>query len=280
MQFIPHEPAELLRPFVQHFWWSESPPGVRVEGAQFPEGGVVVMFSHGGPQGLREPAGRMDWYRTRWASGERTRPFHLLAPEGGRLLGIHFRPGGAFPFFDLPLSELADRVVGLDLLWPEAERLHEAVALASSPEVRFGILERHLEARLERGAVAPCGAVHESMRLLAGEPAGTPVRSIAARMGFGERHLRRYFDLHVGLGPKSLHRVLRFQSVIARLDRGTGAPAWPALALDCGYFDQAHLIRDFRGFTGLTPTAYLRTRSVDPNFAGAMSDSSNPGPGA
>lgn len=85
---------------------------------------------------------------------------------------------------------------------------------------------------------------------------------LAAEIGCSRKHLVAGFGSEIGLPPKTLARILRFARVLRRLD-GADRPAWAEIALDCGYYDQAHLIRDFRQFAGTTPAAWLRRRLPD-----------------
>jgi AraC-like DNA-binding protein len=266
MQFTMHRPRGALALFIDHLWCSWSPPRISVDGTQFPAGGVDLLFCLGPHQGLVDvESGHIEWWNTSWVSGERKHALHLRAPEGSHILGVHFRPGGAYPFFDLPLAELADRVVPLDVLWPGGEAIRHRLA-AATPATRFQVLEHELERRLAANRMASgTAAVHTVARLETWGPGGS-IRALASDLGMSQRQLLRIFTDRVGLGPKGIHRVLRFQRLIRMLEPG-GRPSWSRLAVGCGYFDQAHLIRDFRTFTGITPTQYTALRSPDPNFA-------------
>jgi len=275
MHFIPHLPRPPLDELVQFFWSSESSGAVAIEGVQLPEAGVCVMFNLGGPQGVLSREGQTDWWCSRWVSGERLAPIHLVAPQGANLLGIHFRPGGARGFFDLPMTELSSRIVDLDLLWPNAAALHERLALEPSVRARFMILELELRGRLRRAASTSPLLAQEAIRRMAVAGPGMRIRDLAAALGLGERRLLRRFDAEVGLGPKALHRLLRFRRVIDLLG-AVREPDWPSIALECGYFDQPHLIRDFRGFAGIPPESYLAQRSVDPHFATSVEGGHTP----
>jgi AraC-like DNA-binding protein len=137
---------------------------------------------------------------------------------------------------------------------------------AATPATRFQVLEHELERRLAANRMASgTAAVHTVARLETWGPGGS-IRALASDLGMSQRQLLRIFTDRVGLGPKGIHRVLRFQRLIRMLEAG-GRPSWSRLAVGCGYFDQAHLIRDFRTFTGITPTQYTALRSPDPNFA-------------
>ena len=181
------------------------------------------------------------------------------------------------------MSELTDLVVPLADLWPPALTEPALAALGAvdtrgdaGPARCFHILDDLLVARLDIAHVLGLGVIGAAVRRLAEAGPGGSVRAVADDLGVSTRYLRRAFDDAVGLGPKTLHRVLRFQRLIRRLD-GTGMssePDWSYLAVSCGYFDQSHMIRDFRLLTELRPREYLELRSVDPNFAGEA----EPGP--
>jgi AraC-like DNA-binding protein len=179
-----------------------------------------------------------------------------IAAVAGRvdLFGIRFRPGRALPFVDAPLRELTDRQVDLDALWgPEAEAFRDALSSAAPHErVTCGedVLRRRLSAprreqELARGAVS----------LLRRARGGARVGDVAAALGVPERRLERIFDQCVGLSPKTLARVVRFRHAVRAIEGGTPS-SWTAVALDTGYSDQAHFIREFKALAGVTPGEY------------------------
>jgi AraC-like DNA-binding protein len=153
-------------------------------------------------------------------------------------LGLRFRVGAAGPALGLPASELLDQMVPLEALWgPSASEIAERVALADDPlEALASAVIAHLDAD------EPDHAVRAA---LAGAPPS-----------LGERHLRRRFHAAVGYGPKTLERVLRFQRFLG-LARLEAEPDLARLALDAGYADQAHLTRECRRLSGVTPAALL-----------------------
>jgi AraC-like DNA-binding protein len=280
VRYLTLSPAAELLPYIDHYWFAGTSADESSAGAQFPAGGVVVLFNLGPPQALLDrPQGSPTWFDIAWVSGERARPLHLASPDGARLVGIAFRPGGARPFFDRPLSEFTDRVVLLGDVWsrelldPVLDRLRAVdAARRDAPAPLFHIVEQALLLRLDIARSVGLGLVGAAVRRLAVCGPGASVRTVAEDLGVSTRYLRRVFQDTVGLGPKTLHRVLRFQRLIGRI-HAMDAPGddleldWSALALSCGYFDQSHMIRDFRLMTDLRPTDYVALRSLDPNFA-------------
>lgn len=174
-------------------------------------------------------------------------------------LGVHFRPGGAFPFFGLPAGELQDTTLSLEDLWgAEAATLRDRILEAAAPEDKFRIVEGALLARARGLSRHP--AVAFAMRELRRQS----VASVTGQIGYSQRHFIQLFRQEVGLTPKLFCRVQRFQQALRRIDVPGSEPRrvdWTEIALSCGYCDQAHFIHDFRAFSGMSPSAYLERRT-------------------
>jgi AraC-like DNA-binding protein len=178
--------------------------------------------------------------------------------EQRRVLTVSFAPGGASPFFGVPLCETRDQLVELGDLWGRdgsvlRERLLEAATPARMARVvETVLLDRLAEARA-RGPAARDPAVVFAVEAF---EHGAGVSEVAARLGLLPDRFARRFRGQVGLTPKRFSRVRRLQRLL-RAVNGGGAIDWAGVAAEHGYFDQAHLINDFRSMTGLTPVAYL-----------------------
>jgi transcriptional regulator GlxA family with amidase domain len=173
-------------------------------------------------------------------------------------MGVHFRPGGAFPFLGVSPAELSDRHLNLEALWGKfAVELRERLCEARTAAERFSIMEKtlytHLSRPLEHHYVV-------SAALDAFEKTGARlmVREMAKQIGISQRCLIQVFANEVGITPKLFSRIQRFQRAVAVTNQSSAAPDWAQLAATCGYFDQAHLIDDFVAFSGFTPTAYVQ----------------------
>ncbi len=207
------------------------------------------------------------------AVGPRLRPFHKTV-EVSRTLAVRFKPGGAYPFFGVPMSELTNRIVSIDTLWgADGARLREALMEATTDSTRLHVLEDALTERLHQGDVfEPAGVavVRRAVRLIT-EAAELPrVDALARELGISTRHLRRAFEDVVGVGPKEFARIVRFQRAVHASKRAT-APDWGAIAAAVGYYDQSHLITEFKALTGATPRALLRPRMLSASPAGTSS---------
>jgi AraC-like DNA-binding protein len=182
---------------------------------------------------------------------------------------VVFRPGGAYPFFGVPLDRLADRITALGDLWGSAAAtlLDRVDAAHGDGRAAASVIERALWERLRHEPYEPAAAVPAraaAARVAAGE---TSVGTIARDLGVSERHLRRAFRATVGVGPKTFARIVRFQRAIA-LRRSTGA-GWGEVAGATGYFDQAHLVGDLTRFLGAPPSRAARLAHLARRQCGA-----------
>ncbi|WP_020575634.1 AraC family transcriptional regulator [Actinopolymorpha alba] len=188
-------------------------------------------------------------------SGPRSRPSLVDTSDQRRTLWVAFRPGGSYPFFAAPPAATSDQLVELGDLWGDGRDLCERLHASGAPADMLRVLEESLVAHAVR-PVRVDPAIGFALREL---ERGTGVRTVAERLGFTTRRFSRQFSDHVGLTPKRYARVRRFQRVLASIPHDRPVD-WAELAVTNGYFDQPHLIHDFRALSGLSPTAY-RPRS-------------------
>jgi AraC-like DNA-binding protein len=176
------------------------------------------------------------------------------------MMGVQFRAGGAFPFFKQPSCDFENAHLSLEDIWPaaEAERLHQRLVQAPTPEDKFEILQNALIAKAPR-AFAHDPVVAEALPRMARAPHRVTVAQLAANAGVSHKRFIKLFTDAVGFTPKLYLRVTRFQRVIARIHEMPQVD-WGDVVERHGYFDQSHFIRDFRQFSGLTPTEYLIRR--------------------
>jgi AraC-like DNA-binding protein len=195
-------------------------------------------------------------YKGAVVSGAHGRSFVPTPAEDILIIGVHFKPGGAFPFLGFPAGDLADTHVDLETLWgSSAAQLRERLCEASTSHNRFHVLEQvlldHLRHRVEQHY-----AVLAALEMFGNNQAWT-VRDAAKHIGLSQRRFIQIFKAEVGITPKLFSRIQRFQQT-RTLIRQTASVNWASLALDVGYFDQSHLIREFLEFSGQSPANYLQ----------------------
>lgn len=180
---------------------------------------------------------------------------------------INLSPLGAGLFLGRPMSDLANQTVELtDLLGPAADEFAGRIYETPAWERRFELIDDFLRQRLAV-AGAPPRPLQWAWSQLRAKDGAVNVGALAEQLGWTRKRLISEFRAHFGQPPKTLERILRFQAFCARLDT-TESPHLGDLALECGYYDQAHLNRDFRAFSGLTPTEYLANRVPDGGLLG------------
>jgi AraC-like DNA-binding protein len=194
-------------------------------------------------------------------SGTHARPFAIKAHQP-HMMGMQFKPGGTWPFLKPGGDALHDRHLSLEDVWPrgEAERLHQRLVQAPAPDDKFAILLGAFIARAPRDfALDP--AVSTALACFARAPHRASVAGAAKRAEVSHKTLIRLFRETVGMTPKLFLRVTRFQRVIADL-HARRTIGWGDVVEQHGYYDQSHFIRDFREFSGFSPTGWLKHRSV------------------
>jgi AraC-like DNA-binding protein len=176
-----------------------------------------------------------------------------------RCLQVDLAPLAARRPLGVPMSELANRSLALeDIVGRRAGELVERVVDAPGWRERFALVDRALAARLAAAPPTDAG-VAWSLQRLAERGGGVAIGELARELGWCHRRLIARFRDAVGLPPKLVARILRFERLTALIDGG-GPIAWARAAADLGYFDQAHLAREVRELSGLTPTSLFAER--------------------
>jgi AraC-like DNA-binding protein len=259
-----HRPRRPLADHIEFFghWLSR---GANYRSRALPRGAVTVVFDVGHRQ-------QLDFYAADGTSKLSVPPAFVTGSQGASyvsdiaadqpVMAIHFRPGGAFPFFGMSLGDLGGAPVGIDEIWGrEGHELHECLIAARSVAVRFGLLEEFMLARA-RTSVYRHPGVAATMAAVEANPSirMTEVRQLT---GLSTKRLIGLFRAEVGLSPKEYARVRRLQAALRQLS--SGATGGAHIAADIGYFDQSHFVREFRSFTGMTPTQYRQQRILLPS---------------
>ena len=207
-----------------------------------------------------------------WFMGVWTRRFLVEYPARVRLAGVHFKPWGISPFAGLPATELRDRWVPVDAVWPRSlDRIRNQAGDSASATGTLRVLERELRSRLAQAPPHGLGLVRRAGGRLEASQGAVPVGALTDAAGVSGTHLAAQFKSHVGVTPKRVARIYRFAQLIVSVDARRPVD-WAELAHTAGYFDQAHFSREFKDFTGHTPTEYLALRRRYPAEPGYPPD--------
>lgn len=196
-------------------------------------------------------------------------------PSRVQFFGVHFKPGGTYPFLRMPLSELNNQVVSLDAIWGHyAGEIRERLHAAPSVEAGFAILEQLLLARLSE---EPHGlnVVQYAITEISELQGALSIRALSDQIGISQNHLGNQFKRFVGVPPKDVARFYRFANAL-RLINSARLIDLTTIAHKSQFYDQSHFNKDFVAFTGHSPSEYLqlrrRVKAENPEHARVLSN--------
>jgi AraC-like DNA-binding protein len=269
MRYREYRPGPALAPFVRVLWTLEHRGEAGADDRILPDGCMELVFHLGQPFRALDDTGRPVVQPTAFLVGQMTSALCVRPSFDARVVGVRFRPGGAFPFLRRPQHELTGALPALDDVWPALARERER--LAELPDM--AAVAARVDAVLSRAATrarSPDRRLAASVAAIGASDGAVSVDRLAVLCGLGSRQLERLFRDQVGLGPKRLARIVRFQAGWRLHDNGASLAS---AAHAAGYADQAHFTREFKAIAGLTPSAFAA--GEDPlaaAFAGGAPD--------
>jgi AraC-like DNA-binding protein len=263
MLYSTYKPSPPLSEFVELFWLYEGYTQTHAKERIMPDGSMQVVvnlledeFKMYDP---RNPE-RCERFPGALFAGPRSGFAVIDTAAQASLVGIHFKPGGASRFVNMPLSELQDVNVSLDDLWGRDGRdVRNRILEATTPEAKLKMLEQCLLEQVAK-PLRRHPAVQGALRFIRAQVSNLSVSGLADDIGISRRHFINVFSEEIGLTPKLFCRIHRFQRVLHVVHGNTNVD-WADIALSSGYFDQAHFNHDFRTFTGINPSTYLKHRT-------------------
>jgi AraC-like DNA-binding protein len=258
MSHVMRSAAPPLDRFIGMFWYWEGDAPVHARDT------IMASAASGILVNLAED--RLNWYegdtpfvmRGIGISGPHSRHFTIDAFHP-KVMGVHFHPGGTFPFFGATAAEFGDRHVALEDVWgASARRLQQQLVEAPTPDAKFDILEHALREKWEKG-LEPDPWVAHAMSRISRAPHRTRIGDVAKETDLSRKRFIRIFNEQVGFTPKLFLRLERFQRVLSQLSRQADAD-WGDIVERNGFYDQSHFIHDFGAFSGLSPSVYLKRR--------------------
>ena len=207
-------------------------------------------------------------------SGVQSRFQVIDTSEQEYVAGVAFKPGGTLPFMRMPAHEARNTDVPLESLWGphRTATLRERLLEGNDIDSTLDALEAVLQEMWRPPGLHP--AVDYALAAFDRAPLTTSIAKVTDAIGLSAKRFIERFKVEVGLTPKRYCRIRRFQRALTLANRGRQVE-WTRVALDCGYFDQAHFIHDFRGFAGLTPTGYQSARTAFQNHVTFLQSGAN-----
>jgi AraC-like DNA-binding protein len=260
LRYAECEPDHRLSPYIRCYWSLEWTPERR-ETLQRPflsRGGFELIFNRGNPFTVVDGNHSGTTFRDAFFMGPMTRIKWGRTHGPCLLFGVCFQPGGAMPWVNGSAHEMTDCSVSVDDIWGLGSRciVDRIRSEAMTLDTAAPALNRYFQ-DLFPGALRGQRLVDRAMEMIRKTNGRVSVEQMARKMGITRRHLERVFRRYAGPSPKMMCRIFRFSHFLHLL-MGSLDRSWVSLSLKAGFFDQAHLIRDFRLFAGHSPDAFIR----------------------
>ena len=264
MRLIPYFSKPPLSRFVELIWAVQGTTNYTREKV-LPNGAIELIINLGSFHKVVNKVDdrKFDVYRESWIAGMQEEYILIEALRESDLIGIRFRPGGAYPFFRFPVSELTNKVLESDLIFGTLVRdLRQRLMETKGLDQRIHLIEDFLLKQIDPGGEDPL--VTYALREIHNYAGQASIRALSREAGLSHKQLISRFRKVTGVSPKLLARIVRFQSVISCVKNQKDA-SWADVAQQCNYYDQAHMIRDFHLFSGSSPSSYIQHRDDDEN---------------
>lgn len=263
------KPCSLLEPFIKYYWILDYESNVVEPIRVIPYGCVQFTFYLG--ERINSFGSNNDSsYKDQAVVTGQISSFFDVFPQGKiRLITIVFKPFGAKPFFDFPIFEIQNNIIPIKDInnkeWLDLEnRLGDCVDNKSI----VSCLENNLLKKLEKNTLFNSYSSINNERIMLAinridDSKGTiNIKDLSSLACLSDKQFNRIFADYVGMNPKNFLRIIRYQSVLLKLQnsniKATKAVDFLDLVYDCGYYDQSHLINNFKEFTGYTPKEYIK----------------------
>ena len=258
MEFKYFAPSDILKPYVKHYYIFESGSDAGFEDIVFPSGDMEVIFNLGsgiweapvGDKFLKNPPIEL------W--GQITKPLPIRSAGRHTMLGVKFFSHSASYLFNEDMSLFNDQVSDLgDILGRPITELYDRLLNMNDNKQRITTLEAFLVNSLvaNERKTSKIDKVGDILMSIKKDPSENNLGNVASKYGISSRYLHKLIYQHTGLSPVFFNKIVRFQRSLKLI--GKNDLSFTNVAYSSGYFDQSHFIRDFKSFTGVTPSAYL-----------------------
>ncbi len=268
MVFKLHTPSYPLHIFIESFIYYRDFNPVHSIDRFLPDGNINVVFDLTDyPKYIydNDTLKEIQTCRSVWFSGIRNNYISIPSGRDSEMFIINFHKGKAYPFVQMPLHELTDSVVDGDLvLTNEIMNLREMILSIENIDQKFFAAEKYLLKHYSKKlGVIP--VIEFAVNKIVHSPSQSSIKNISEKIGYSQKHFIKLFKENVGLTPKSFLKVIRFQKAVHEIEISHKID-WTAIAIESGYYDQAHFIHDFRNFSGFTPEQYIQMKNDQLNY--------------
>lgn len=266
MRLFSLNPSPILKPYVDKYVFFENEPGIEASSARpIPNGNfiLVVNYNRDGIH-LKFPKSKEICKKRAYIRGYSTYNVnespYVVPDDNLQSFGIEFNPLGFYYIFNIPQAEFSNQIIDLvDVFGKEGSQYVEKLLEAACHQEMVRITEDFLITHLLKN-IRQSRDIDYSIGLIKTNHGLISISKLCEELNIGRRTLERYFQYQIGISPKALSRILRF-NYCHRLFLKNPLIDWQEIVYKCGYYDQAHFIRDFKEITGDAPNQYLNQRS-------------------
>lgn len=262
MQYHEHEINESLSDYIQTIWamQSENDEDVYPRSLIMPDGIVEVIFHYETPYYTFQDG--TQFLQPENFAVSLMKQYTEIASSGKTgFVSVRFFPWGAYHFFDEPIQNFLDQTIDAKKLWGNnSEKIIEELKNLNSVEERFKAVERFLLEKLKQHKKEET-ETDNAIKLIRQTKGALTIEQVCEETGFSKKQLERKFLATVGIMPKAFSRITRFLNICQNLDESKNKTL-TQLAYECGFYDQAHFVKEFKAFSGFTPKEFFEKENV------------------
>ena len=253
-----------LNKWVQFVWISKGENDT-TKTKILPNGVIELIINFGNKQKtLHEDTLKTDkYFKDYWVAGLQSHPLIIQSLTDTNLIGIRFLPGGAYPFFKFPISEISDTVVEANWMKQELKELRNSIHNLSDHKIIIQIIEKYLWTRFDGSYLTNESVMYVANKIYFSDEE-ISISELVRKAGYSHKHFISLFKKQVGTSPKNLQRIIRLQRII-QIAKDKPHVKWTDILYQFPFFDPAHFAHDFKELTGMTPDKYLSLRTFDEN---------------
>lgn len=257
------KPCKALAPFVECYWIleSEAPSQFRTKDKVLPYGYPEIGFIYGDDYRFYYSENRSEIMPKSFVAGQFCQPYYLQPTGVTGVIAIKFKPNGLFELFQMPMTLFTNKIIDFTEIAGEEARIITQQIITNPPNNRrIEIIEEYLMKKL-LSRKSHLDYMQRTVSLILENIGNITVKELAAKLHISDRQIERKFKEQIGISPKMFSRLIRINYVF-KLLRTNPDLEWQDVIYLCGYYDQAHFIRDFKEIAGESPNVFLSKKSM------------------
>jgi len=242
------------------YYWIEKKGSYKTK--VLPDGSLSIIFNIGGEIGITDTDGNENMYSADLIIGTQKKYFILEMKEDANVVGVKFKQGEAYHFLKKPMLQFTDKIVKLnDIFNTDTNSLCEVLVKAQNEDEIRKILNYFFFINVE-SLICDSKIVDSVIQKVNVSKSALLIKDLCESENISNKHLISLFNKKVDISPKLLYRINKFKKVIELLQDNTNIN-WSQIAYECHYYDQAHLINEFKNFSGVSPNEYLKNKKAN-----------------